>query len=88
MSANASLKVDFDGEHLSIVIGKNVLIHAMSIEKRYGGEFNIVNEDLFLNDIVKELSYEEEDGTTVVHEMLDKAINSAIENGSYGVEIS
>lgn len=88
MSANDGLKVDFDGEHLSIVVGKNILIHAMYMEKRYGGEFNIVNEDLFLSDIVKELSYEEEDGTTVVHEMLDKAINSAIENGSYGVEIS
>jgi len=36
MGANDGLKVDFDGEHLSIVVGKNVLIHAMSIENRYG----------------------------------------------------
>lgn len=39
----------------------------------------------FAEEIVNELTKEEEDGTTPVHLMIDKAMEDAIENGCEGV---
>ena len=37
--------------------------------------------------ILQELRHEEEDGTTLVHIMLDKAAERAVENGAEGIEL-
>jgi hypothetical protein len=79
---------------LTISIGVNTLVFACnehpdnvsddgdgkvwSVDQRHGADFAI--------DVAQELRSEEEDGTTLVHLMLDKAILAAIENGSQFVD--
>jgi spore coat polysaccharide biosynthesis protein SpsF (cytidylyltransferase family) len=41
----------------------------------------------FAKDVMRELSEEEEDGTTMVHLLLDNATEKAIENGSLGLDV-
>ncbi len=53
-----------------------------NLEPRY----RIVNLDEFAADLRTELNREEEDGSTIVHRMFDKAINEAIEGGAFGIE--
>lgn len=49
-------------------------------------KFKITNPEGFAHDVAYELRHEKEDGTTLVCEMLDKAIERAIDNGSTHVE--
>ena len=48
--------------------------------------YKIVSLDEFAKDLTSELNREEEDGSTPVHRMFDKAINDAIEAGAFGIE--
>jgi len=53
------------------------------------GEFmgwKINNAKVFAKDVCDALSCGEEDGTTLVHAMLDEAMNKAIEDGSVAVD--
>lgn len=52
-----------------------------------GKECEITDERAFAEAILNELREEEEDGTTLVHEMLDKAAILAVEWGAEGIEI-
>ena len=52
-----------------------------------GAEIRITNEQEFAKAILSELRQEEEDGTTLVHIMLDKAAEQAVENGAEGIEL-
>lgn len=47
----------------------------------------ITNIDEFARDLVNELNSEAEDGTTRVHTMFDKAIEEAINQGAFGIEV-
>jgi len=47
----------------------------------------VVDVDQFAKDVVFALNAESEDGATVVHEMFDKAIISAVDNGSAACEM-
>jgi hypothetical protein len=60
---------------------------------RYHRDFNpdgiwkkVCDKKEFAKDVWYELTREEEDGTTIVHQMFDTAINNAIDNGTNGVE--
>lgn len=81
---NEQLKIELskDGK-LIISIDTDLLCNAIfgRIE-----DFRIVNQHEFIKDLIQELESEEEDGTTLVHRMFDKAADSAIENGSENVE--
>ena len=46
----------------------------------------ITDADAFAKELVGELNAEQEDGTTSIHRMFDKAIWAAFENGAEGVE--
>lgn len=46
--------------------------------------YGVADRAEFAKSVLKELKSEQEDGTTLVHEMLDKAIRSALENGEEG----
>lgn len=46
----------------------------------------ITDQALFVKEVVRELYREEEDGSTLIHYMFDKAIYAAIENGCEGVD--
>jgi len=88
------LSVKVDGGRLVISIGVDTLAwatrhaeHLMEYDEK-SGEFLgyvISDPDEFARDVVIELEQEEEDGTTPVHLLLDKATEAAINNGSLGV---
>ena len=46
----------------------------------------VSNAEAFARDLLHALNAEQEDGTTVVHRMFDKAIDDAIEQGAQGIE--
>ena len=52
-----------------------------------GRGWSIENADGFAEDIVAELEREQDDGTTPVHEVLDAAIEEAIEQGSLNIDL-
>ncbi|MGL4925633.1 MAG: hypothetical protein ACRC4K_02180 [Plesiomonas shigelloides] len=81
------LSVDLNPTKLVISIGKETLLHAIETGRSYGlGDVKIINNELFLEEIVRELNAEREDGTTLIHEAIDQAVSNAIENGADGVE--
>ena len=69
--------------NLNISIGIDLLFFAIQQEIQ---EFKITNSEGCSKDIVAELMHEQEDGTTLIHRMIDKAANFAIENGSNNCE--
>lgn len=46
----------------------------------------VMNRDGFVADVLRQLGREEEDGTTPVHRMMDKAMLDAVEDGSEHVQ--
>lgn len=88
------LSVAIDGDRLVISIGISALCFAATrgpyFDAIYGDteqEPVITDEDAFAKAIVTELRCEEEDGTTLVHRMFDKAAERAVESGCEGIEI-
>lgn len=47
----------------------------------------ITNKKLFAKEILRSLTAEEEDGTTIVHTLFENAINIALENGAEGIKL-
>jgi hypothetical protein len=88
------LKVQVVGGRLVITIGIACLAHAiefdpsLSLFNEETGEFEypeVTDPLVFAQAIDCALSQEEEDGSTPVHRMLDKAALDAIESGAEGV---
>lgn len=48
--------------------------------------YKVTDAAAFAADLVRELNYESEDGTTSIHRMFDKAIENAIGQGAEGIE--
>lgn len=80
---------------IRITVGVDVVAHAAKLHPelqeydQQTGEWRqpSVDADTLANDVVRTLRFEQEDGTTLVHEALDKAIMAAVEDGSYGIEM-
>jgi hypothetical protein len=53
-----------------------------AIEPRY----RITDPELFAGAFVRELNREDEQGTTLIHRLFDKAMDEALEQGAEGVE--
>ena len=93
---NKTLEVKLENDVITISIGIDTLAYAAKHAPTglfYNKMFNpegtikrIVDKKEFAEDVVRELQVEEEDGTTMVHEMFDRAINQAIENGTCSCE--
>lgn len=83
MSKDKPLTVEIVDGVLNISLGIDILCLATQSEIY---DFKIVDNNGFSNNIINELLSEEEDGTTLVHRMLDEAVNNAIENGSEYIE--
>lgn len=90
------LEVKIDRDVLSITMGVQSLAFAvehnpdLEIYDGESGEFKtpkVVDADAFAKEVLIILHREEEDGTTMVHEMLDKAVEMAIENGAEGIRL-
>ena len=45
----------------------------------------VTDPDVFAKDVITELEHEEEDGSTPLSDVLDKAMSDAVEGGSLGV---
>jgi hypothetical protein len=67
----------------------SVLPYALAQNPRGDSCYNVTVNDAagFAADVVRELNAEAEDGTTAIHEMLDRAMACAIDNGSEHVEV-
>lgn len=87
------LQCKVEGEQLVIRIGVGTLAWAAqhcpllydnAKHKGSGPYVGIDNEHELAIDVCRELNAEEEDGTTPVHRLLDRAIFDAFENGSTG----
>ncbi len=78
------------------IVGNDLLVRCTAEAVKHLAELNqsdfgeeyyrITNTIGFARDVVKELEEEQEDGTTLVHEMLDTAIEGAVEKGSEHIE--
>jgi len=95
-SRDKPLKIKIYKGILSISIGVRTLAHVAEFNpelERYdeeSGDTNapkVTDHDAFTKEVLAMLRREEEDGTTIVHEMFDKAVEMAIENGAEGIEI-
>lgn len=89
-----SLSVMIEKGRLVISIGVSTLCFAATRGPYFDGlvadrgkEPTITDEDAFAKAIMSELRCEAEDGTTLVHLMLDEAAKEAIEAGCDGIEI-
>lgn len=74
---------------ITISIGIDTLIHATrhGLDPRGLGDFKVTDKSAFIKSVVSELNDEQEDGTTLVHKMLDNAVAAAIESGADGIDL-
>lgn len=96
-TANQSLQIDLSKGLLTISIGVNTLATAienspsnyewLNEEGEVVRSFTINNPKAFAKEIVWALQSEEEDGTTLVNLMFDRAGDLAIEQGSDAVDL-
>jgi hypothetical protein len=50
--------------------------------------FKVTNAEAFAKDLVSQLNEEDEQGTTMIHRMMDEAFNQAADQGAFGTSIS
>lgn len=81
---SAELTVTLEGDDLVIRIGQGLLLHAIQNGPSWG-DYKITKPEVFIQEIVKELEAEDEEGTTLVHRALDAAAINAVECGSEAV---
>lgn len=48
--------------------------------------YKVIDPAAFAKELARELNDEDDDGTTRIHRMLDKAIEGAIDQGAEGIE--
>jgi hypothetical protein len=84
----AEAYVSENGEVLFIKVKVDVLQNAMRMNPRDDSyaHYKVTDAALFAHDVASWLNSEDEDGTTLVHTMLDAGIAAAIDNGSEHVE--
>lgn len=80
-----------DGDRIVITIPFDALATACQVawDEEYGVEehsLKVTAPALLAHELVHELNREEEDGTTLVHLMMDKAVIRATEDGAFGIE--
>jgi hypothetical protein len=79
-------------QDLKIYMKDGKLILEIGINQLDGHDFHdtipalkFKDRDVWVEDVIAELNREEEDGSTPVSELLDRVMNSALENGSMGI---
>jgi hypothetical protein len=89
--ADTPLTTSIEDGDLVIRIGTRTLAwslehHPDLLNERAEPTYKVSDEAEFAKDVLRELEREEEDGTTLVHLMLDKATKEALEQGSCAVK--
>lgn len=86
MGKEQGLTVEITNGELTIRIGVDSLAWAAEHSDEYFDGckcvLQVLDNDRFAKDVLRELDREEEDGTTPVHMLLDKAIDAAVNQGS------
>jgi len=80
-----------NGERVIVIrVPVDALEQAMRENPRDDSYYDVKVTDAaeFAADVVRELNREEEDGTTPVHLLFDKALAAAVDNGSMGCEFT
>jgi hypothetical protein len=87
--SDSQLDVKIIDGKLVIEIGTSLLCHAIQFGDYFTqfDELTITDEAQFVKAIRQELLSESEDGTTLVHQLFDKAAENAYENGCEGIEV-
>lgn len=80
MKSETPLTVEIKDECLSITVGVKTLAFAITHNPEL--KLNVTDAKGFAQDVLHELQREQEDGTTPVHLLLDKAADEAAEQGS------
>ncbi|WP_270820435.1 crAss001_48 related protein [Aeromonas sp. Y311-2] len=83
---STDLRVWLAGGALHITAGTALLAHSITMGRGGLGGVSVVDPDLFASELLGILRREEEDGTTLVHTMLDEAAELAAEDGVEGIE--
>ena len=94
MSNGNGLFVGLEGDAIVIRLPIDILVWVTENGSEHeewtdSGEYvnsKVVDRDVFVRDVLDELEREEEDGTTPVHLLIDRAISLAIDNGSLGID--
>ena len=84
--ADAPLEVLIEGNRLLISIGLSTLAFAVTHRPDEDNIYRIIDPLAAGREIARQLRDEDEEGTTAVHRMLDKAAWDAWENGGKGFE--
>ena len=79
---NTGLLVDIFDNNVNIMIDLDTLKTSMEYGLQFVELGIITDKEAFMKDVIRELIYEEEDGTNLIHKMFDKAAERAIDNGS------
>lgn len=85
-NAEQQLTVKVEDGVLKISIGVALLAWAVQSQDQWPAEFEVTDLREFAHSMRYRLQKEEEDGTTPVHRMLDKAAQDVLEQGDDGVD--
>lgn len=82
------LKVEIEKGLLTISIGIDTLCDALnySLGEDFDDEVRITDNKVFAEEVLNRLLIEEEDGSTMVHRLFEKAAYDAVEFGANGIE--
>ena len=84
---DTNLTVEIKEDVLLISIGTEMLCHSCEVGRMYGlGDIKITDKKQFIASLVRQLEFEDEDGSTLMHEMFDRAVTIMLENGALGVD--
>ena len=84
---NTNLTVEVKEDALLISIGTETLCHSCEVGRRYGlSDIKITDKKQFLASLTRQLEFQDEDGSTLMHEMFDSAVTAMLENGELGVD--
>ena len=90
------MKIQIKNNNLVITISLDTLATAFELSdynnsfddklNDFKQAFKVTNKVLFAKEVILALEDEEEDGTTLLHQLFDKATENAVENGALGIE--
>jgi len=84
---DTNLTVEIKEDVFLISIGTEILCHSCEVGRRYGlSDIKITDKKQFIASLVRQLKFEDEEGSTLVHEMFDSAVTTMLENGDLGVD--
>ncbi len=75
-----------EGDEIVIRVAIEALPVVVDAHPSLGGAYRVTHALDFARELERALSAEEEDGTTLVHRMFDRAIEDALEYGAEGIE--